>query len=242
MNGKLQKDWISGNESEYLYRQSLLKVPADIFIPAGGRPRTINLDNFTDFLDEDQQPTAQGIVEAANLYISPNARLELEQLGALIIKDSSANKGGVICSSLEVIAGLMLSEEEFLEHKSRILEEMLNFIQEKTSAEVDLLLRCHKETKQGLSGLSDLLSERINTYTDQILNYLKNQDITEDHPLCHYIFEYLPPIFSVTYKDRVLERIPPMHKKAIIACHIASSTVYNKGLNWAPSIVDLLPK
>jgi glutamate dehydrogenase len=41
--------------------------------------------------------------------------------------------------------------------------------------------------------------------------------------------------------ERVLSEIPEVHKKAIIACHIASRLVYFRGLEWAPSLIDVLP-
>ena len=50
-------------------------------------------------------------------------------MGVLIIKDSSANKGGVICSSFEVLFSLALSEEEFLKEKPTIVAEILEIIQ-----------------------------------------------------------------------------------------------------------------
>src|SRR5581483_10477486 len=109
--GKIVEEWLSGNEMNHLLRHNVHEVKADIFIPGGGRPRTLNENNYKDFLDETETPTAKAIVEGANLYISPWARRSLEKLGLLIIKDSSANKGGVTCSSFEVLSSLALSEE-----------------------------------------------------------------------------------------------------------------------------------
>jgi glutamate dehydrogenase len=40
----------------------------------------------------------------------------LEQAGVTIFKDASANKGGVTSSSLEVLAALALTPEEFDQH------------------------------------------------------------------------------------------------------------------------------
>jgi glutamate dehydrogenase len=40
----------------------------------------------------------------------------LEKHGIIIFKDSSANKGGVTSSSLEVLAALALSDSEFSQH------------------------------------------------------------------------------------------------------------------------------
>ena len=111
------EDWLSGNEMNHLLRHNVHQVKADVFIPGGGRPRTLNENNFKDFLDETGKPTAKAIIEGANLYLTPWARRSLEKIGVIIIKDSSANKGGVICSSFEVLASLALSEEEFIKEK-----------------------------------------------------------------------------------------------------------------------------
>jgi hypothetical protein len=46
--------------------------------------------------------TLQIIVEGANLFLTQDARLQLEKAGVILYKDSTANKGGVTSSSLEV--------------------------------------------------------------------------------------------------------------------------------------------
>jgi glutamate dehydrogenase len=61
-------------------------------------------------------PRFKYIVEGANLFISENARVLLEESGVILFKDASANKGGVTSSSLEVLACLALSDEEFSKH------------------------------------------------------------------------------------------------------------------------------
>ena len=65
--GQLVEDWLSGNEMNQLLRHNVHQVKADIFIPGGGRPRTLNENNCKDFLDEAGDPTAKAIVEGANL-------------------------------------------------------------------------------------------------------------------------------------------------------------------------------
>lgn len=102
----------------HLFRNNLHKAKADVFIPAGGRPRTLHEKNWSDFLDNHGVPTSKIIVEGANLYLTTEAREALEKLGVLIIKDSSANKCGVICSSFEVLCNFILSDREFLKEKS----------------------------------------------------------------------------------------------------------------------------
>ena len=143
--GKLIEKWLSGSDMNHLFRHNLHQVQTDIFIPAGGRPRTLNENNTQDFLVKGK-PSSKAIVEGANLYLTPSARKKLEELGVIIIKDSSANKGGVICSSMEILAGLTLTEEEFLQEKNELMPQILGLIEEKARDEAELLLKSRDET------------------------------------------------------------------------------------------------
>ena len=214
-----------------------------VFIPAGGRPRTLNDLNFKEFLDEAGKPTSKAIVEGANLYLTPWARHALEKLGVLIIKDSSANKGGVTCSSFEVLCGLCLSEEEFIKEKPILMKEILDIIRARALDEAKLLLRTHKETRAFLTDISEWISEKINTFMYQLLDYLQPLPLSNDpkDPLTRCLLNYCPPLLRTKYEKRVLNEIPDIHKKAVIACYIASRLVYSRGLDWAPSVVDVLP-
>ncbi len=49
------------------------------------------------------------------MFFTQEARIRLEKAGAIIFKDASANKGGVTSSSLEVLAALSFTDEEFAE-------------------------------------------------------------------------------------------------------------------------------
>jgi glutamate dehydrogenase len=241
--GKLLEDWLSGNEMNHLYRSNVHQAKADIFIPAGGRPRTLNDTNYKDFLDETGKPTSKAIVEGANLYLTPWARRSLEKLGVLVIKDSSANKGGVTCSSFEVLCGLCLSEEEFIKEKPTLMKEILNIIRARAQDEAKLLLRVHAEKEAFLTDVSEWISEKINGFMYEILDYLQTVKLSTDpkDPLIHCLLNYCPPLLRNKYQDRVLNEIPDIHKKAVIACYIASRLVYHRGLDWSPSVVDVLP-
>jgi len=240
---KLVEDWLSGNETTYLYSNNLHQVKTDIFIPGGGRARTLNNNNYKNFLDSEGVPTSKAIVEGANLYLTAEARTHLESLGVLIIKDSSANKGGVISSSLEVLCSLLMTKDEFLNEKTELMEEVMDFIRQKAQNEATLLLNSHTEFNLPLTELSDRVSKKINTYTYQILDYLETIDLPNSlsDPLIKTLVDYLLPIFRTKHKDCILKNIPDTHKKAIIACAIAQKLVYSKGLSWSPSIVDVLP-
>lgn len=241
--GKLIEDWLSSSEMNYLVRHNVHHVPADIFIPAGGRPRTLNEWNYKDFLDETGKPTARAIVEGANLYLTPGARIALEDLGVLIIKDSSANKTGVICSSFEVLCGLTLGDQQFLENKQILIAEIKERLHQCAANEAALLLRTHAETGDKLTEISNLISVHINLFTDQILKGLENRTLAQDphDPLIRCFLSYCLPTLRQKYQKQLLAEIPELHKKAIIACHIAAQLVYKRGLSWYPSIVDILP-
>jgi glutamate dehydrogenase len=241
--GSLVEDWLSGNEMNNLWRHNILDVKTDVFVPAGGRPRTINELNWEDYLDDTGVPTSRIIVEGANLFLTPMARKHLEKLGVLIIKDSSANKGGVICSSFEVLSSLILNEEEFLTNKPKLVTEILQIIQNRARDEALLLLRSHKETSRQLTELSELVSERINGYMYELLDYLQTITLSSsiDDPLIQCLLRYCPEILRRNFSKRILTDLPDIHKKAIIACYIAQRLVYKRGLSWSPSIVDILP-
>ena len=243
VKGKVVQDWLSGSDMNHLIRNNVHQTKADIFIPAGGRPRTLNETNVQDFLDHHGNPTAKAIIEGANLYLNNKARQALEKLGVLIVKDSSANKTGVICSSFEVLCGLTLGDEQFVENKETLVKEILARLTECASNEAELLLRTHMETGKHLTEVSDRISHRINQFTDQLQEYLDTIDLSDNpkDPLTKTFLSYCLPTLRKHYQDLLLKEIPEAHKKAIIACHIAANIVYKKGLSWSPSIVEILP-
>lgn len=242
-NGVLNQDWLSSNDMNALWRSNLHKTKAAVFVTGGGRPRTLNETNFTDFLDESGKPTSHMIIEGANLYLDSKARKELEDRGVLIIKDSSANKTGVICSSFEVLCGLTLGDELFAANKELLVKEILERLKLCALNEAQLLLRIHEETHEQMTITSSRISKRINQFTDQIMEYLENVTLSEDpqDPLIKCFLSYCLPTLVQRYKNNLLNEIPANHKKAIIACHLAAQLVYKNGLSWFPSIVDILP-
>lgn len=242
-NGKLIEDWLSGSEMNLILRSTVHQTKADLFIPAGGRPRTLNEVNIKEFLDESGKPTARGIVEGANLYLTPKARRFLEKLGVLIIKDSSANKTGVICSSFEVLCGLALNDETFIANKSILVEEILERLAKCASHEAHLLLRTHKETNEFLTDISHEISIRINEFTYQLLDFLDKNPWPQNSndPLTCCFLDYCLPTLRHEFKAELLREIPEHHKKAIVACYLAAQLVYTKGLAWHPTIIDILP-
>lgn len=157
----------------------LLTTFTDIFVPCGGRPESVALSNVDQLL-QDGKPRFKIVVEGANLFFTQNARLVLEEKGVIIFKDSSANKGGVTSSSLEVFSALALSDDEFSE-KMMVKEQMPEFhkkyiadvhhkIEENARLEFESIWREHEKTGTPRCVLSDELSKKINDLNDQIQN------------------------------------------------------------------------
>jgi len=91
-------------------------LTADYFVPCGGRPESVNMENVDQMFKEDGSLRFPHIIEGANLFITEPARQVLEDAGCVLFKDASTNKGGVTSSSLEVLAALSFSDAEFAEH------------------------------------------------------------------------------------------------------------------------------
>lgn len=219
---------------------------ADLFLPCGGRPDTINSRNWRDFLDAEGKPTARAIVEGANLFLSPEARDLLQEAGALAVHGSSANKCGVICSSYEVLAGLTLSDEEFLAAKGEYVSQVLAILRERARAEARLLVREYKAQGGGrpLTAITVELSKEINTLADLLHERLARgvasaADIRQDPALYGVLLAYCPPVLAQRYADRLIERVPRGHLLALLAASIASRIVYNEGVGWLARMAEI---
>ena len=217
-------------------------VEADIFIPAGGRPYTLNDKNWSQFLNSKGNPTAKGVVEGANIFFTEKAREELQKKGLLMFKDSSANKCGVICSSFEILASLILSPEEFLAIKPAYVEQVITKLRSWAGLEAKLLLKEFKE-RGGNTNLVDLskeLSMVINRVTDLVASNL--EQLSEDEfnsPIYqNIILGYVPDAILSKYKERILTALPKSYQKALVSAEIASSIVYREGIAWLNQLPD----
>ncbi len=216
---------------------------ADLFIPAGGRPDAINTGNWEQFLTRDGRPSAKAVAEGANLFISAKARTKLEEAGALIIPGPSANKTGVICSSYEILAGLVLSDEEFLAIKDRYVEETLAILRDKAASEARLLFREHKAHggRKSLTEISFDLSREINAASDRLYEILceENPDIASEPELAGAVAAHCPPILTERYFARMLAQTPRRYLYALISASSASRIVYAEGPGWLRRVSGL---
>lgn len=218
-------------------------VKADLFIPAGGRPDTINLKNWREFLDKDGKPSAKAIVEGANLFLTQPARDELEKLGVLIMHGASANKTGVICSSYEILAGLMLSDEEFLSNKQRYVREVLEILKIRARDEVKLLLKEYRACGccRPLTSLSMELSKQINVLADKIREALEASvtDLKSDPDFYELALDYCPAIIGEQFAERFTQRVPLAHQLAVVCTYAATRMIYSEGLDWPRRMAEV---
>ncbi len=215
-------------------------LKADLFVPCGGRPNSINIQNWKQMLDENGVPRFKYIVEGANLFLTQQARLALEEKGVIIFKDASANKGGVTSSSLEVLASLALTDEEYQKHlcvkdgkipkfRNSYVNDVIATVRENARLEFEVLWNENKKSKTPMAILSDQLSDKINKVTDSI----HRSDLCKNSGLRKSVVEQHCPqaLVKMIGIDEILKRVPQNYLHAIVASWLASHFIYEFGLN-----------
>lgn len=227
---------LSANTVEGASRRNTMhfRVKSDIFVPGGGRPNTINGDNWQQFIGEDGKPTSPLIVEGANLFLTPEARKNLfEKANVAIVKDSSANKCGVITSSCEVAASMLLTKAEFMAIKPELVSDVLERLRYLARMEGELLFREYKNYPGALPHFSERISLAIATVTDAITDKLA--DVQPSDPLFQelvpIIRENLPKKLADVAGDRIAAKFPVQYQRNAIASGLASMLVYKEGIH-----------
>ncbi|RPA83364.1 NAD-specific glutamate dehydrogenase [Ascobolus immersus RN42] len=210
----------------------------DVFVPCGGRPNAINLGNYRSLLDADGKSIIPNFVEGANLFISKDAKLELEKAGATLFKDASANKGGVTSSSMEVLASLAFDDEGFQENmclhgdkRPAFYDAYVKTVQEKIKEnarlEFEAMWREHELTGKPYSLLSDEISLAIVKMDEE----LQASDLWNNQALRRAVLnEALPNLLIEKIGlDTLLGRIPEKYLRSIFGSYLASRFVYEHG-------------
>ena len=228
-NDTLVTTWISIDEFSREFSELPFTVKADLFIPAGGRPETIDDANWERFLLPDGTPSARIIIEGANSYLTPKARIHLQKRGVLIMRDASANKCGVISSSYEIIANLLLSEEEFLADKEQYCKDVLSIIETVSEWEARLILERRRRKPSLLcTEISDAISHEINDHYTRLFKFFQQRpELCLQPQFRRAILGHLPRMLreEPRYRRRI-SRLPKKYLFAILAAEIGSSMVY----------------
>ena len=224
------EEWISTDAFYKLFNSLAFTVEADLFIPAGGRPETIDSSNVERFLKPDGTPTSPVIIEGANSYITPDARSALQQNGAIIMRDASANKCGVISSSYEIIANLMFSDEEFLACKDEYVSDVMDILNRMAEQEASAILKRYKALDGAITytDLSTQISREINQHYARMFEFFQSNpercDL-DDHQAA--LRSHMPAMIQndASLHSRI-NRLPEKVKYAILASKLASAMVY----------------
>jgi len=219
------------------------RVKADAFVPAGGRPDTIGEHSWRQFLDpETGEPSAGVICEGANLYLTPPAREALcTEAGVMIVKDSSANKCGVMCSSYEIMAAMLMDKQEFVDNKPQIVQDVQAKLKELARTEANLLFdEYEKDPSCQLPALSLRISNAIIKVADAISAALDQMDDSElqSDKFAAVLAEHLPDKLNEIGFDRLHDRVPAAYIRQIIAKRLGTKLVYTEGLDYCERLPE----
>jgi glutamate dehydrogenase len=214
---------------------------ADLFVPCGGRPESVNGTNVHLLLDDEGEPRFKYIVEGANLFITEDARKTLADAGVLLLKDASTNKGGVTSSSLEVLAALAMNDAEHEEHMcstgddhlpefyKKYVDEVITIVEGNARAEFLALWEANQKTGIHLFKLTDIISTKIN----EINVACQNSDIViaNEELRRAVLAKALPRVLQDQLGlDTIIERLPEDYIKSVVGYYVASRYVYKYGL------------
>ena len=227
----LQEDWISTDKFYQTFNSVMFTVETDLFIPAGGRPETINENNVQRYFTAEGVASSKIIVEGANSFITPSARQTLQQNGVVIMRDASANKCGVISSSYEIIANLVLSDEEFLANKDEYVNDVIDILNAMAEVEARAVIRRHREQdgSETYTDISSKLSHEINNHYARMFNYFESNPEQVQLPKQHKaMLAHMPKLLknSEEFSKRIQTHLPEKVKFAILASKLASALVY----------------
>ncbi|KAK9455633.1 Glutamate/Leucine/Phenylalanine/Valine dehydrogenase-domain-containing protein [Dipodascopsis uninucleata] len=208
-----------------------------LMVPCGGRPEAIDI-NTVDRLIVDGKSCVPYIVEGANLFITQEAKLKLESAGAIVFKDSSANKGGVTSSSLEVLASLAFDDDGFYknmcvsnevmpEFYKEYVKEVQSIIKRNARLEFEAIWREHQKTGKSRSLLSDELSNAITNLTEE----LKSSSLWDDLEFRNSVLkEALPRLLQEKIGiETIVKRVPEAYMQAIFGSYLAGRFIYERG-------------
>ncbi|KAG8832193.1 NAD-dependent glutamate dehydrogenase [Serendipita sp. 399] len=228
------------------------RYKADLFVPCGGRPEAVNISNVTELFDEDGKCHYKYIIEGANLFLTQQARLYLEKRGILVFKDASANKGGVTSSSLEVLAGLSLSDQfnsaqEYLDlmvfkdgKPSTFYQQYVKEIQGKIVENAALEFGCiwKEHSRAGGSKPRTIISDELSSTLNNLQAELESSDLFEDVASRRGVLNRAIPqtLVKQVGLDVLMKRLPEPYQRALFSSWVAAHFIYKYGV--AGSNVD----
>ncbi len=226
----VQEEWVTSDLFHSEFDNAIFSVTTDLFIPAGGRPETVDINNWQKFMAADGSPSCLAIVEGANSFITPEAREKLQEKGIIVIRDAAANKCGVISSSYEIIANLVLSESEFLKHKDIYVRDVLAILEKRAADEARLIFaRRREDPTRSYTMIAGSLSREINLFYARIFTHLRaHPELLDSPPMRRAVKAHLPEFLqNAKYLRRLPQRLPLKYRAAMVAAELAARMVYD---------------
>ncbi|CCM05749.1 uncharacterized protein FIBRA_07981 [Fibroporia radiculosa] len=219
-----------------------LRFKADLFVPCGGRPEAVNISNVAALVDSEGKPNFKYIVEGANLFLTQQARIYLEKRKAVLFKDSSTNKGGVTSSSLEVLAGLALSTEEYVDlmifkdgKPSTFYQSYVKDIQDKISGNAAAEFHCiwREHTRAQGSKPRTIISDELSSTLNNLQAELESSDLYDDLAMRKNVIARAVPktLVEQVGLDTLLTRLPEPYQRALFSSWVAAHFIYKYGVN-----------
>ena len=181
------------------------------------------------------------VVEGANLFFTHDARLAAERSGVYLIVDSTANKGGVTSSSIEVFTGLALSDAEHTANMAAthdgpkfykdMVKEICTRVEFNARREFELIWsEWEKDKTQTMTEISDKLSKKIVEIRSAILS---SRALFDDKDFMRYVLTKYSPttLQSLVPAEVIMQRVPVKYQEAICAMWLASDYVYTQGIH-----------
>lgn len=199
-------------------------------------PEAVNTTNVAALFDSEGKPHFNYIVEGANLFFAQQARLYLEQRKVILFKDSSTNKGGVTSSSMEVLAGLALTTEEYVDlmifkdgKPSEFYQSYVKDIQAKISENAANEFHCIRKEHARLSGSKPrtVISDELSSTLNNLQAELESSDLFDDIPSRKGVMRKAMPktLVDKIGLDELLHRLPEPYQKAIFSSWVSSQFV-----------------
>jgi glutamate dehydrogenase len=144
--------------------------------------------------------------------------------------------GGVTSSSLEVLAGLALSTEEYVDlmlfkdgKPSQFYQSYVKDIQEKISENAALEFSCIWREHQRLQGAKarTTISDELSITLNNLQTELEGSDLFEDVTSCRGVLSRAIPqtLVDEIGLDTLMERLPKPHQRALFSSWVASHFV-----------------
>ena len=199
-------------------------------------PEAVNISNVAALVDSEGKPHFKYIVEGANLFLTQQARLFLEKRKVILFKDSSANKGGVTSSSLEVLAGLALATNEYVDlmifkdgKPSPFYQSYVKDIQQKITENAAAEFSCiwKEHARVGGAKPRTLISDELSSKLNELQAELEASDLFNDTPSRLGVIRRAIPqtLVNKVGLETLLKRLPETYQRALFSSWVASHFV-----------------